>query len=180
MNFTTRIVLRSRGRLPARRLVRLHQYHKTSSISATYQWAVLRAGLQKCWRSSNPGFPAADLPDFLEGMENQLRRLVRTAFEEQLKCASQALQVTHCDLVGLNPRTQHLFEQFFETFGVPNAAESAVLSRLALVGVDTVNKWFKEKKDRLVQLMSVYESKWYQNKVFLRNYWRYKIPYSRF
>ncbi|MCJ1385713.1 hypothetical protein MMC17_008836 [Xylographa soralifera] len=180
MSFTTRIVLRSRGRLPARRLVRLHQYHKKTSVVATHEWAALRAGIQKCSRSLKAGLPATDPPETFEHLENHLRRMVRTVFEEQLKCASQAFQVAHCDLVGLNPRTQHLLESFFETFGLPNEAEIAVLSHLALVGVDVVNSWFTEKTERLVQLMPGYENGWYENKVFHRNYWRYKIPYSRF
>ncbi|MCJ1396773.1 hypothetical protein MMC18_009665 [Xylographa bjoerkii] len=180
MIFTTRIVLRSRGRLPARRLVRLHQYHKNISILATYEWAVLRAGIKKCMGSLTTGLPATDSQESIECLENQLRHLVRTVHEERLKGASQTFHVAHCDLVGLNPRSQQLLEHFFATIGVPNAAEAAVLSHMGLVGVDIVNKWFTEKQEREVQLMPGYEDEWYREKVWQRNYWRYKVPYSRF
>ena len=82
MSFTTRIVLRSRGRLPARRLVRLHQYHKETSVLATYEWAILRAASQKCLRSLNAAFPAMDLLGTFEHMENDFRHMVRTVHEE--------------------------------------------------------------------------------------------------
>ena len=81
-SFTARVILRARGRLPARRLVKLHQLYKDFGVFATYEWAVLRAGLKICLESLASDSPTIELQESIENLKDRIRNIVRVTYEE--------------------------------------------------------------------------------------------------
>ncbi|MCJ1407289.1 hypothetical protein MMC19_001360 [Ptychographa xylographoides] len=146
--FHQRIVLRSQGLIPLKKLVKLHRLHKEVTRIASHHWAIMLGVMNRHIPSDpcdDPDTPSKLLPDELRA---RVRVMERTFHEQNLRMTAQTLGLVHTDLPGLRLRAQQLFGEAYEERGMPNAAEAHLLARKGRVRVANVNKWFMDRNER--------------------------------
>lgn len=79
---TLRVVLRSQGLIPTRKLVRLHHLHKDASHEASSTWAFLRTCMER--RTASTYFQTCRMrfEKFGERLLPEMRHMIRTYHEE--------------------------------------------------------------------------------------------------